>query len=93
VEIDAKLARVTHAEDVIAAGVETDFLAFQARADAITKQVAVAIADRETRLGNQIRSGIHREMAQVERQILVTRIAIARATDQLAMDQANEAGR
>ena len=93
VEIDAKLARVTHAEDVIAAGVETDFLAFQARADAITKQVAVAIADRETRLGNQVRSGIHREMAQVERQILVTRIAIARATDQLAMDQANEAGR
>jgi hypothetical protein len=93
VEIDAKLARVAHAEDVIAAGVETDFLAFQTRADAITTQVAVAIADRETRLGNQIRSGIHREMAQVERQILVTRIAIARATDQLAMDQANEVSR
>ena len=66
---------------------QTDFLAFQTRADAITREVAVAIADRETRLGNQIRSGIHGEIAQVERQLLVTRIAIARATDQLAMDQ------
>jgi hypothetical protein len=87
-EIDAKLVRVSRAEGVLAAGVQTDFLAFQTRADAITREVAVAIADRETRLGNQIRSGIHREIAQVERQLLVTRIAIARATDQLAMDQA-----
>ncbi len=86
-EIDAKLVRVAQAEGALAAGVQTDFFAFQTRADAITREVAVAINDRETRLGNQIRSGIHREIAQVERQLLVTRIAIARATDQLAMDQ------
>ena len=43
-EIDAKLARVARAEDVLAAGVQTDFLAFQTRADAITREVAVAIA-------------------------------------------------
>ena len=86
-EIDAKLVRVSRAEGELAAGVQTDFLAFQTRADAITREVAVALADRETRLGDQIRSGIHREIAQVERQLLVTRIAIARATDQLAMDQ------
>jgi len=54
----------------------------------VTPDATLAIADRETRLGNQIRSGIHQEIAQVERQLLVTRIAIARATDQLAMDQA-----
>ncbi len=86
-EIDAKLVRVSRAEGELAAGVQTDFLAFQTRADAITREVAVALADRETRLGDQIRSGIHREIAQVERQLVVTRIAIARATDQLAMDQ------
>ena len=85
--IDSKLERVAHAEGVIAEGVQTDFLAFQTRADSITAQVAVAIADRETRLGDQIRSGIHREIAQVERQLLVTRIAIARATDELAMER------
>jgi hypothetical protein len=86
-EIDAKLVRVARAEGALAAGIQTDFLAFQTRADAITREVAVAIAARETRLGDQIRSGIHREIAQVERQLLVTRIAIARATDQLALDQ------
>lgn len=91
-DIDSKLARVSRAEGVIAAGVQTDFLAFQTRADAITAMVAVALADRETRLGDQIRSGIHREIAQVERQLLVTRIAIARATDQLALQQTGGGG-
>jgi tetratricopeptide (TPR) repeat protein len=86
-DIDSKLTRVAHAESAIAAGVQTDFLAFQTRADAITAMVAVALADRETRLGDQIRSGIHREIAQVERQLLVTRIAIARATDELALEK------
>ncbi len=82
--IDSKLARVANAEGVIAKGVQTDFLGFQTRADALTAQVNAAIADRQTRLGDQIRSGIHGEIAQVQRQLLVTRIAIARATDQLA---------
>ncbi len=86
-ELDSKIARVAHAEGQIAAGVQTDFLAFQTRADSITAMVAVALADRQTRLGNQIRSGIHREIAQVERQLLVTRIAIARATDELAIEK------
>jgi tetratricopeptide (TPR) repeat protein len=91
-EIDAKITRVARAEQALAQGVQVDFLAFQGRADAIRNEVAVAIAQRETRLADQIRAGIHREMAQVERQILVTRIAIARATDHLAMDSATEAG-
>jgi len=91
-DIDSKLARVTLAEGAIAYGVQTDFLSFQTRADAITAQVSVALADREARLGDQIRGGIHREIAQVERQLLVTRIAIARATDQLAMEQAAGGG-
>ena len=91
-EIDAKITRVTRAEAALASGVHVDFFAFQGRADSIREEVAVAIAQRETRLGDQIRSGIHREMAQVERQILVTRVAIARATDQLAMDRASESG-
>jgi hypothetical protein len=86
--IDSTLARIGHAEGVIAAGVATDFLEFQTRADAITAQIGRAITDRETRLAEQIRGGIRGEMAQVERQLLVTRIAIARATDQFAMDSA-----
>lgn len=91
--VDAKLARIAQAETVIAEGVATNFLAFQTRADAITQEVAVAIADRQTRLADQIRTGIRGEMAQVERQLLITRIAIARATDQLAMDRDSGATR
>jgi hypothetical protein len=88
-EIDAGLSRVAQAEGTIAAGVQTDFLAFQTRADAITAEVDSAIAQRETRLAEQIRAGIRGEMAQVERQLLITRIAIARATDALALEQGN----
>jgi hypothetical protein len=91
-EIDSTLTRIGHAEGALAAGVGTDFLQFQTRADAITAQVNRAIVDRETRLADQIRAGIRGEMAQVEKQLLVTRIAIARATDQLAMDHQQVGG-
>jgi len=83
-EIDERMNRVAAAEAAFVAGVETDFLGFQARADGIGRQVAVALADRELRLAEQIRGGIRREVAQIERQLLMTRMAIARTTDQLA---------
>jgi hypothetical protein len=83
-EIDTRSERVARAEAEFAAGVHTDFLAFQTRADAITREVALALLDRETRLADRIRGGIRREVAQLERQLLFTRMAIARATDQLA---------
>jgi hypothetical protein len=82
--IDDSSERVARAEAEFAAGVQTDFLAFQTRADAITRQVVVALEDRETRLAGQIRAGIRREVAQIEKQLLLTRMAIARATDRLA---------
>ena len=83
-DVDDRMARISRAESEFVAGVETDFLAFQARADTITRQVAVALADRETRLARQIRHGIHQEVAQLERQLVLTRMAIARTTDALA---------
>ncbi len=39
----------------------------------------------EVMLAQEIKAGMQREMRQVEQYLLVTRIAIARATDQLAM--------
>jgi hypothetical protein len=36
-------------------------------------------------LAQEVKAGMQREMRQVEQYLLVTRIAIARATDQLAM--------
>lgn len=84
-EVDGSLARIARAESEFSAGVETNFLAFQSRADDITRQVAVALNDRQQRLADQVRGGIRREVAQLERHLLITRMAIARATDQLAL--------
>ncbi len=84
-EIDDSLARIAVAEREYVAGVETDFLAFQARADDIARMVADALHDRESRLAEHVRRGIRREIAQLERHLLMTRMAIARTTDQLAL--------
>ena len=85
-DIDASIVRVRTAEDALMAGVKTDFLALQTRADAITRSVGVALAQREAMLGAELQAGMAREIRQVEHHLLVTRIAIARATDRLAVN-------
>ena len=83
-EIDARIVKVRVAEAALVAGVGTDFLAFQSRADTITRSVGMALAQREAMLGAEIKAGMARETRQLEHHLLVTRIAIARATDRLA---------
>ena len=84
-DVDQRIARVQGAERQFVAGVETDFLSFIDRADAISDQVRTARDRREVMLAQEVKAGMQREMRQVEQYLLVTRIAIARATDQLAM--------
>ncbi|TDJ22061.1 MAG: hypothetical protein E2O58_12625 [Gammaproteobacteria bacterium] len=86
-EVDARIVRVRTAEEALVAGVKMDFLAFQTRADAITRSVGVALAQREAMLGKELKAGMAREIRQVQHHLLVTRIAIARATDRLAMSE------
>jgi hypothetical protein len=88
-EIDARIVKVRTAEDALMAGVRTDFVAFQTRADAITRSVGMALAQREAMLGAELKAGMARETRQVEHHLLVTRIAIARATDRLAMNSSD----
>ena len=83
-EIDARIVKVRVAEAALVAGVGTDFLAFQSRADTITRSVGMALAQREAMLGAELKAGMARETRQLEHHLLVTRIAIARATDRLA---------
>lgn len=85
-DIDERIARVQGAESQFVATVGTDFLAFLERADDITAMVNDARISRETLLADEIRGRMHQEMKQVQQYLLVTRIAIARATDQLAMN-------
>ena len=84
-DIDHRIARVADAKGDFEATVGADFLVFLDRGDAITTKVNAARVNRETFLANEIRGRMQREMQQVEQYLLITRIAIARATDQLAM--------
>ncbi|MCZ6855809.1 MAG: hypothetical protein O7G86_17995 [Gammaproteobacteria bacterium] len=83
-DVDERIVRVEKAESQFAAGVETDFIAFSERAGDITRMVNDALLDREEQLAAEILKGMNREKREVEQYLLVTRIAIARATDQLA---------
>jgi len=83
-DVDERVLRVESAQDNFIAGVGTDFLVFLDRADDISVMVHTARVGREALLANEIRGRMQREMRQVEQYLLVTRIAIARATDQLA---------
>ena len=83
--IEDQVGRVQQAENRYVAGVETDYLAFTDRVAQLTAQMDTAIAAREQMLADEIRRGMERESDRVERYLLVTRIAIARATDQLAL--------
>ncbi len=84
-DIDQRVARVADAKGDFEATVGSDFLVFLDRAENITAKVHAARVNREAFLANEIRGRMQREMQQVEQYLLVTRIAIARATDQLAM--------
>ena len=86
VDVDERVSRVANAEKDFAVGVGTQFAAFLQRADVITAQVQHARNAREQMLAAEIRSRMQKEMRQVQQYLLVTRIAIARATDQLALN-------
>jgi len=90
-EVDERIGRVRDAEDRFVAGVGTDFLAFADRARRLQADVDAAIDSRGRALAAELKRGMDRERREVERYLLVTRIAIARATDRLAAVDSAEA--
>lgn len=84
-DVDGRITEVQNAEAEFSAGVETDFLIFADRAKDISAQVNLARENREIALAAELKRGMQREMREVQQYLLVTRIAIARATDQLAI--------
>ena len=83
-DIDARIARVEGARGQLVAGVGADFELFAYRAADIVVAVTEAQRSREVLLANEIRQRMMDEARQLQQYLLVTRIAIARATDQLA---------
>ena len=84
-DVDERVVRVQGAEGKFVAGVETDFLAFTDRADRLSAEVSSALDQRELALAGELRRGMAREMQEVQKYLLATRVGIARATDQLAI--------
>lgn len=83
--VNERIDRVQSAEADFAAGVETDFLMFAERARVLRLDVDRARNAREIALAEQLHRGLAREQARLEQYLLITRIGIARATDQLAL--------
>lgn len=83
-DVDARIERLSRAESRFAAGVETDFLALSARAGDVAGRVDDALAGRRAVIVQALERGLEREVAQTRQYLLAARIAVARATDQLA---------
>ena len=83
--MDAHTNRLASAQHEFVSGVGTRFQDFLARADTIAGLLQESRLNRENRLAGEIRARMGEEMRRVEQYLLVTRIAIARATDQLAL--------
>jgi tetratricopeptide (TPR) repeat protein len=83
-DVDERVVRVQSAESRFSAGVQTDFHQVGRRAELISAQVDQALDGRKQILAAEIRRGLQREILEVQEYLLVARIAIARATDQLA---------
>lgn len=84
VDVDARIDRLTEAEARFAAGVETDFVMLADRAGDVSNRVAAALDSRRSVIAEALERGLRREMHETEQYLLTARIAIARATDQLA---------
>ncbi|MDZ7670389.1 MAG: hypothetical protein U5Q16_13590 [Gammaproteobacteria bacterium] len=90
--VDARIARLAEAESRFAAGVESDFLLLAERADQVGERVAAALDSRREVLADALQRGLREDMARTERYLLTARIAVARATDQLAAAGDGQAG-
>ncbi|MCR9276650.1 MAG: hypothetical protein NXH85_01655 [Pseudomonadaceae bacterium] len=91
-EIDARIERVSDAETQLVAGVHTDFVIFDDRAQRLISQVDRAMSSRQEMLAQQLRRGMDLERDRLQQYLLVTRVAIARATDQLAAVTGDQGG-
>ena len=83
-DVDARIGRLAEAESRFAAGVETDFVMLADRAGDVSNRVAAALDSRRAVIAEALERGLREEMRQTEQYLLTARIAIARATDQLA---------
>ncbi len=84
-EADQRIARVEAAESHFTAGAGASFESYAQRALHIVAQVDEALQQREQALAGLLRDRLNDETKRTEQYLFVTRVAIARATDRLAV--------
>ena len=84
-EADERIARVEAAETHFTAGAGASFESYAERALEIVAQVDAALQHREQALAGLLRDRLNDETRRTEQYLFVTRVAIARATDRLAV--------
>lgn len=87
-QVDSRIARLSHAEQQFASGVEHDFRSLTRRAGDVSERVVGALEGRRRIIAGALDRGLHQEMARTRQYLLTARMAIARATDQLAVTAA-----
>ncbi len=89
-DVDERIARVASAEAHFTAGAGASFEGYARRAEQIIARVDLALSNRETALASILRGRFHQERQRVEQYLFVTRVAIAQATDRLAVATVQE---
>ncbi len=84
-EADERIARVEAAETHFTAGAGASFESYAERALEIVAHVDAALQHREQALAGLLRDRLNDETRRTEQYLFVTRVAIARATDRLAV--------
>lgn len=84
-EVDASVGRVRRAAAEHREGVEADLAEYRARAALLSERVNAAIHDREIALGDLLQQHMAEQAKRIEQYLFMTRVAIAQASDQLAM--------
>lgn len=84
-DVDERIERLGAARERFAVGVETDFVALDERARDVSLRVSGALQARRRVIADALERGLEQELAQTRQYLLTARIAVARATDQLAV--------
>jgi L-serine deaminase len=83
-DVDMRIERLAGAEARFAAGVESNFRVLSDRVERVSERVTAALEARRRVIAQALQRGLEQEMARTRQYLITARIAIARATDQLA---------
>ena len=86
-DVDTRVLRVRNAEETFVSGAGMTAERYLPRVDDLRQRIAAALASRETALAGLLQSRMQAESQRIEQYLFMTRVAIAQASDQLALSE------